>query len=108
MRVETPDGLPLPAAWGGAGPIAPATAFGVVQGMRACLQEVFGNDTLEDRTVALQGLGVGGWEALLLLGQSGARVIVADIDPEKVKRAQAEFGVRTVPPEEIHRQDVDV
>jgi leucine dehydrogenase len=108
MRLETPYVVTLPAAWGGAGPIAPATALGVLQGMRACFQAVFGSDTLAGRSVALQGLGMVGWEVLHLLTTAGARVIVSDIDADKVRRAGDAFGVEAVAPAEIHRQAVDV
>ena len=40
---------------------SPFTALGVLQGMKACAEEVFGDASLEDRTVAVQGLGHVGW-----------------------------------------------
>src|ERR671937_2072034 len=46
MRMETPYVVTLPEAWGGVGPIAPATALGVIQGMRASLKRVLGDDRL--------------------------------------------------------------
>jgi len=108
LRMETPYVVTLPASWGGAGPIAPATAFGVLQGMRACLQEVFGSDSLQGRSVALQGLGAVGSEMLALLVEQGARVVVSDIDADKVRQAVERYGVAAVAPEEIHAQEVDV
>ena len=36
MRVETRNVITLPESAGGAGPIGPATAYGVLQAMRAC------------------------------------------------------------------------
>src|SRR5260370_30731007 len=61
MRMETPYVVTLPASWGGAGPIGGATAFGVMQGMKACANAVYGADSLEGRAATVQGLGaVGG------------------------------------------------
>src|SRR5439155_15743951 len=51
MRMETPYVVTLPAEWGGAGPIGGATAFGVVQGMKACARAVYESDSLEGPTV---------------------------------------------------------
>ncbi|TAM85588.1 Glu/Leu/Phe/Val dehydrogenase [bacterium] len=109
MRMETPYVVTLPRAWGGAGPISAATALGVLEGMRAALQWVFGNDDLEGHSVALQGLGAVGSELLPMLIEAGARVIVGDIDQEKVARATASFDVEVAPDlSRMHALDVDV
>jgi glutamate dehydrogenase/leucine dehydrogenase len=39
IRMETPYVVTIPESWGGPGDSSPATAFGVMQGMRACLKE---------------------------------------------------------------------
>jgi leucine dehydrogenase len=55
---ETDYVITLPEYCGGAGNgIGPATAFGVQQAMKACAREVWGPDSLQGKTVALQGLG---------------------------------------------------
>jgi leucine dehydrogenase len=105
---ETEHVITLPEYCGGAGNIGPATAFGVQQAMKACAQEVWGSDSLQGRTVALQGLGAVGWPALEGLVQEGVSVIVADIDAAKVERATREFGVKAVDPREIHAQPCDI
>ncbi|RMF86430.1 MAG: Glu/Leu/Phe/Val dehydrogenase, partial [Nitrospinota bacterium] len=101
IRMETPYVVTLPRSWGGAGPIAPATALGVVEGMKACAQEVFGTDDLAGRSVAVQGLGMVGSEVVPLLVEAQARVFVADIDAEKVKSITERFPVTAVPPDTI-------
>ncbi len=109
IRMETPFVVTLPSAWGGAGPISPATAVGVLQSMRACLEEVYGSADLDGRSVAVQGVGSVGFEVVKLLEQTGARVIIGDIDEDKVKAAVAEFGVEaTDDPDRMHALDVDV
>lgn len=101
---ETDYVVTLPEYCGGAGNIGPATAFGVQQAMKACAQEVFGSDSLRDRTVAVQGLGAVGWPALEGLVKEGANLIVSEIDPAKLDRARRELGVKSVPPGEIYGQ----
>lgn len=92
---------------GGAGDPSPVTAFGVLQGIKAAVLFQFGEDSLADRTVAIQGLGsVGSHLAKHLLAE-GAKVFGADIDPEATARA-AELGVEIVPTGEILAVECDV
>ena len=105
---ETDHVVTLPEYCGGAGNIGPATAFGVQQAMKACAREVWGSDSLRGRVVAMQGLGAVGWPALEGLLAAGARVLVSEIDPQKLERARREHGVTTVPADEIYGQACDI
>ncbi len=97
----------LPEHAGGAGPIAPATAFGVLQAMKACCREVYGDESLRGRRVTLQGLGAVGSEMLKLLLKEGADVVGTDIDPDKVDWARAS-GAHGVGPDAIYREACDI
>lgn len=109
IRMETPYVDTLPKSWGGAGPIAPATALGVLNGMQAALKEALGTDSLQGRKVAVQGIGAVGFEIVKLLCDRGADVLVGDIDPEKVRLAQNHLPVRVVPDAAaMYELDVDV
>ena len=108
MRMETPYVVTLPASWGGAGPIAPATALGIVQGMKACARAVYENESLEGRTVTVQGLGAVGSELVPHLVTEGARVVVTDIDREKVEAITRQVSVAAADPEEIVGWDADI
>src|SRR3989344_858398 len=93
----------------GSGDPSPVTARGVLHGIRACLEMIFGDDTVSGRSFAIQGLGKVGFCLARLLHEQGARLIIADTDSHKVKQALTEFrGVQAVEPEAIHRQKVDV
>jgi leucine dehydrogenase len=98
----------LPEHAGGAGPIGPATAHGVLEAMKACCEAVFGSPVLKGRRIALQGLGAVGWPALEMLVQAGAKVVVADIDRTKTERARRQLGVKVVSPDDIVAQPCDV
>ena len=87
---------------------AEATALGVLQGIRACLQEVFASSDLHGRTVAVQGVGAVGSQIVTLLLTHGARVIVADVDRAKVDLVTAPHEVQVVPPESIHAVPSDI
>lgn len=108
MRVETPYVVTVPEAWGGPGDTSQATAFGVVQSMRACLKEAYGSSELQDRTVALQGVGAVGKHTLKYLVDAGAVVTLADIDQQRAELAASEYRVHTAHPGEIHRLKVDI
>jgi leucine dehydrogenase len=105
---ETDHVVTLPEHCGGAGDISPATALGAVMATKACAERAWGSPDLAGRRVALQGLGVCGSQALRLLLEEGAEVVVTDVDQAKVARAVAEHAVAAVPPEAIYAQPVDV
>jgi leucine dehydrogenase len=98
----------LPEHAGGAGPIGPATAIGVVEAMKACVEAALGAASLAGRRVALQGLGAVGWPALELLVKEGADVLVTDIDQAKVDAALRQFGVTAEAPDAIFAAPCDV
>lgn len=108
IRVETSHVVGVDVTHGGSGDPSPFTALGVLQGMRACVEEVFGDASLDGRTVAVQGLGHVGYHLCRLLGREGARLIVTDLRPEVVERAAREFGAKAVEPDEILSIPCDV
>src|SRR4028119_1821560 len=86
---------------GGPAASPPAACGGARRGMRACVDEVFGSPSLEGRTVAVQGVGHVGYHLCRLLHETGASLIVADVDAEALGRAVREFGAKAVEPDEI-------
>src|SRR5205823_5832442 len=90
------------------GDTAPATAFGIIQGMRACLKAVYGSPDLEGRSVAIQGVGSVGQDVIGRLIKAGALVTIADVDQKKVEQVAANYSVEVVAPEEIYSLPVDI
>jgi leucine dehydrogenase len=86
---------------GGSGDSAPATGFGVYQGMRACAREAFGDASLAGRTVAIQGFGKVASNLAGYLKKEGARIIACDVFGPSAERAQREFGAEIVEPSRI-------
>jgi valine dehydrogenase (NAD+) len=82
---------------GGAGDSSVLTAYGVMQGMRAGAQHLWGDAGLAGRTVGVAGVGKVGH---LLVEQAlgdGARVVVTDVNDDAVRRVLAAYpGVRAV------------
>ncbi len=65
---------------GGAGDSSVLTAFGVFQGQRAAAQHLWGEATLEGRTVGIAGVGKVGRILAGHLLEDGARVVVTDVN----------------------------
>ncbi|CAN5231585.1 leucine dehydrogenase [soil metagenome] len=93
---------------GGSGDPASFTALGVMQGIRACLEEVYGSPSVEGRAVAVQGLGHVGYRLCGLLHSEGARLTVADVDETALARAVREFNATPTGPNEIAATECDV
>jgi leucine dehydrogenase len=93
---------------GKSGDPSPVTAYGVYAGMKACAKEVFGDDSLKNRSVAVQGAGHVGYYLCRHLAEEGARVIVTDIDKAKVQRIVDEFAAKAVAPEAIYAANADI
>ena len=80
---------------GGSGSSAPATATGVFHGIRASLSHA-GEDTLDGRTVVVQGAGAVGARLSTLLADAGASVLIADPVPDRVRDVVERTGAREV------------
>ncbi|KOO52048.1 branched-chain amino acid dehydrogenase [Viridibacillus sp. FSL E2-0187] len=95
-------------AFGSSGNPSPVTAYGVFVGMKAAAKEAFGNDHLEGKKIAVQGLGNVAYTLCKYLHEEGAQLIVTDINENAVKRVVEDFGATAVDPTEIYAQDVDI
>jgi leucine dehydrogenase len=80
----------------------------VYVGMKAAAKFRWGSDRLAGKTVAVQGAGKVAYYLMQHLHVEGSKLIVTDIDEEKVKRAVQEFGARPVPPKAIYDQEADI
>ncbi|MDQ0175119.1 Leu/Phe/Val dehydrogenase [Bacillus chungangensis] len=95
-------------AFGSSGNPSPVTAYGCYVGMKAAAKEAFGTDSLEGRTVAVQGVGNVAFEMCRYLYKEGAQLVVTDINQAAVKRAVEEFGAAAVDTDEIYRVNCDI
>jgi leucine dehydrogenase len=93
---------------GTSGDPSPVTAFGVFRGIKAAAKAKYGSDDLNGKTVAVQGVGHVGYYLCEHLADDGARLIVTDIDQERVKRVVSQFGAQAVAPDAIYSVEADV
>jgi leucine dehydrogenase len=99
------SGIPREGSFGG--DPSPKTAFGVFvaieQGLRYHLKR-----PLRGASVAVQGLGAVGMSLCERLHDSGAKLVVADIDQARTAEAAARFGARVVDVRNILTEPCDV
>ena len=87
---------------------SPVTAHGVFRAIQASAKERWGSDDLSTKTISLQGAGHVGYYVAKELHKAGAKLVVTDIDAERVKQVVAEFGARSVAPDEICGVQADI
>jgi leucine dehydrogenase len=92
----------------GTGDPSPFTARGVFRAMQASAKYVWDNENLSGVTVALQGCGHVGYFLAKNLNAAGAKLIVSDVDAQKVSRLVEEFNAIAVQPEEIYGVNADI
>ena len=100
-------GLPQSGQSAGGDP-SPWTAFGVFLGIRAAAKSRLGTDSLDGMSVAVQGVGKVGAQLCKLLGEAGARLLVADVNRDNLSHVGDTTDVTAVPPRDILFQDVDI
>jgi leucine dehydrogenase len=93
---------------GRSGDPSPVTAHGVFRAIQASAKEHWGSDDLNGRTISVQGAGHVGYFLSKELHEAGAKLIVTDIDAERVKTVVSEFGARAVSPDEIYGVQADI
>ena len=84
------------------------TARGVLHGIRASAEHVFGSADLAGRTVLVQGVGAVGHDLARMLLEDGARVLVSDVDAGLARSVAEEVGGAVVPVEGALETECDV
>jgi leucine dehydrogenase len=87
---------------GRSGDPSPVTARGVFRAIQASAKYRWGSDSLDGRTVALQGCGHVGYHLARELREAGARLVATDVDAAKLSRVVEDFGAQAVPLAEIY------
>ncbi|MEK7434509.1 MAG: Glu/Leu/Phe/Val dehydrogenase [Cyanobacteriota bacterium] len=108
VRMETKHVTGLSRALGGSGDPSPITAYGVFNGMKACVEEFYGNDNLKNLRILVQGLGQVGEALIELLAKEGAELLVTDIDDEKTQRIAKKYNAKPVSKDDIFKIEGDI
>ena len=108
IRMETQHVTGIPESIGGSGDPTPVAARGVYMGIKGCLKELYGNDLLAGKTVAVQGIGNVGENLVKLLRDENAKVYVSDINEDRLARVAKKYGAEAVGHKSIFDLDVDI
>lgn len=100
-------GLP-PADGAAGGDPSPWTADGVFLGLKAAAKHRLGKDSLAGVRVAVQGVGKVGYDLCRQLHETGAKLVVSDVNQQNLERAQADFGAEAIASDQILFADVDI
>jgi leucine dehydrogenase len=92
---------------GGSGDPSPFTAFGTIQGIKACLNKKYGHTDLAKASYAVQGLGHVGFHVVKHLRDAGAKVFVTDMHKDRVEEC-VKLGAEAVSMDDIYKADAKV
>ncbi len=108
VRMETKYVTGISKALGGSGDPSPVTAYGVFVGIKACAKAKWGNDSLENKKIVIQGVGQVGKNLAEYLESSGAKVYVTDIYAEKIENVLKTVNAEVIKPDKIFNMDMDI
>jgi leucine dehydrogenase len=108
IHMETNHVAGLPEIMGGGGDPSPVTAYGVFLGMKACVKEVYGKDSIAGKRVLVEGVGKVGSNLVEYLSKEGAEILVSDVNEDALKQLSSRFKVKVVALEDIFDQDMDI
>ena len=108
MKDVTPFVVGMPEEKGGLGDSSHPTAYGVYLGMKAATKFVYGNDSLEGKKIALQGIGKVGAKLIEYLVKENANVYVSDINKEILKNITDKYKVSTFKNSELYSMELDI
>lgn len=109
IMMETRHVTGIPMELGGSGDPSPVTAYGTFVGIKACVNEVFGNDSLKGKKIIIQGAGGNvGKHLCKYLHEDGAVLYVNDIYEEKLKAIVENYKAKILSEEEVFTTEADV
>lgn len=97
-----------PVRLGGSGNPSPVTAYGVYCGMKGAAEFLWGSDSLQGKSVLVQGVGHVGETLVKYLTEEGATVKIFDIGADRVNEIAAKYGATPVAADEVYNSEVDI
>ncbi len=108
VRKSTKHVAGLPEEMGGGGDPSPVTAYGVYMGMKAAAKKCWGNDSLNGKKVAVQGVGHVGENLVRLISEEKAKIFITDISQDQLKAIASKYGAEIVSPDNVYDLDIDI
>ncbi|MGO3239664.1 MAG: Glu/Leu/Phe/Val family dehydrogenase [Sphingobacteriaceae bacterium] len=108
IRTETDFVAGLPVSMNGAGETTVFAAKGVYFGIKAAIKELYGDDNLAGKKIAVQGVGSVGEHLVSLLRAENARVYVSDMTEERKMKIAAKYKAEPITYATSFELDADV
>jgi leucine dehydrogenase len=108
IRKSTKHVTGLPEEMGGGGDPSPVTAYGVYMGMKAAAKKKWGNDSLNGKKIAVQGIGHVGANLVRLISKENAKVFITDINQDSLNSVASQYNAEIVTPDVIYDLDMDI
>ena len=93
---------------GCAGDPGPFTALGVFTGIKLLCGRLFGEESVAQRTMLVQGAGDVGGSLIEMLREAGAEVLFSEVNEGLIRKFRDELGLRYVAPTAVHSTECDV
>lgn len=87
---------------------SPFTAWGTFRAIQSAMQTLHGSSSVENRTIAIQGLGSVGSCLAEYLFWHGANLILCDIDEARAHSVAKKYHAKVCTPEEVYHQQCDL
>ncbi len=88
---------------------APYAALSTFYSIQTAMKKLYGSEDLNGKTIAIKGVGNVGMNLIKLLAKTGAKLIVADIDKEKINKIKSTHKLIAIAsPKVIHKVECDI
>ncbi len=108
IHAETRHVTGLPENVGGSGSSSVITAYGTYMGIKSAAKYAYGQDSLEGKKIAVQGVGSVGINLLPYLKKENAKIYISDVDTARLQFAAREYGAHIVSQEDIYQIEMDI
>lgn len=108
IHAETDYVAGLPTSMNGGGDTTVFAARGVFYGIKASIKELYGDDSLAGRKIAVQGVGSVGEQLVSMLRAENARVYVSDMTEERKMKVASKYKAEPIQYATSYELDVDV
>ena len=108
IKMETNHVTGTDVALGGSGDPSPVTAYGVYMGMKASAMYRWGSDSLEGKTILVQGIGHVGQYLVEHLTNEKANILINDINEERLKEVSEIYDAEIVSGDGIFDLPIDI
>lgn len=108
IKTVTPYVTGISEEKGGQGNPSPITAFGVLMGMKAGAKFAYGSDALDGKIIYVQGIGNVGESLVERLTQEGAKVIISDINRERLEEIRDKYNAKIYEGDNLYAEHMDI